>query len=84
MKCESRQSGRALLARLGFAAISRRDLHCRVCRGREERAGVGSREAWTEKKEKLEYWLVNGQINLNTNSCFRPSWEEDIYSMTSP
>lgn len=31
MKCESRQSGRTLLARLGFAAISRRDLHCRVC-----------------------------------------------------
>lgn len=31
VKCESRQSGRTLLARLGFAAISRRDLHCRVC-----------------------------------------------------
>ena len=35
VKCKSEQSGRALLARLGFAAISRRDLHCRVCRGRE-------------------------------------------------
>lgn len=40
VKCESSQSGRALLARLGFAAISRRDLHCRVCRGREERVGM--------------------------------------------
>lgn len=33
VKCENRQSGRALLARLGFAAISRRDLHCRVLEG---------------------------------------------------
>ncbi|KAM7408893.1 hypothetical protein PAMA_002559 [Pampus argenteus] len=42
VKCESRQSGRARLARLGFAAISGRDLHCRDCRGREE-SGVGMR-----------------------------------------
>lgn len=63
--CESRQSGSALLARLGFAAISRRDLHCRVCRGREE-SQSGSREAWTEMEEKLENWPVTGPINLNT------------------
>lgn len=41
VKCESRQSSRALLARLGLAAISGRDLHCRVCGGREE-SGSGN------------------------------------------
>lgn len=46
VKCEKRQSGSALLARLGFAAISRRDLHCRVCRGREE--SVSGKEAGQE------------------------------------
>lgn len=54
VQCESRQSGRALLARLGFAAISRRDLHCRVCRGREE-SGCGN-EAGREAGKRGLRW----------------------------
>lgn len=45
VKCENRQSGRPLLARLGFAAISGRDLHCRVCRGREESGNKAGQKA---------------------------------------
>lgn len=34
----------------------------------------GSREAWTEMEEKLENWLLSGQINLSTQSgCFDPT-----------
>lgn len=60
MKCESRQSGRTLLARLGFAAISRRDLHCRVC-GEEggelvlRQASMAGLGKWPDKTGRFDF-----------------------------
>lgn len=63
VKCESRQSGRTLLARWGFAAISRRDLHCRV-RGGGRRAGPEAGEhgeiegrlgKWPDKTGRFDF-----------------------------
>lgn len=51
---------------LGFAAIGGRNLHCRVCRGREE-SPPGSREAWAMMEGIVEQGPVRSLIKLNIN-----------------
>lgn len=45
--------------RLGFAAIGGRNLHCRVCRRREE-SPPGSREAWAVMEGIVEKGACSG------------------------
>lgn len=68
MKCERRHSGRALLARLGFAAISRRDLHCRVC-GEEGGELVLRQASMAGLREDWESGLIK-QDALTSQSTF--------------
>lgn len=68
VKCESRQSGRTLLARLGFAAISRRDLHCRVC-GEEGGELVLRQASMAGLREDWESGLIK-QDALTSQSTF--------------
>lgn len=85
-KCESEQSGRALLARLGFAAISRRDLHCRDCRGREDsRSGKAGWEAGKHRLMRERSWktgsIVTRLISTSTGVlCLY--WEWDVCSVS--
>lgn len=92
VKCESEQSGRALLARLGFAAISRRDLHCRDCRGREDsRSGKAGWEAGKHRLMRERSWktglivktgsIVTRLISTSTGVlCLY--WEWDVCSVS--
>lgn len=87
VKCESEQSGRALLARLGFAAISRRDLHCRDCRGREDsRSGKAGWEAGKHRLMRERSWKTGSlvaRLIATSTGVLCLYWEWDVCSVSS-